>query len=437
MLAEHDLGIPPIKSVAPSPSALVESTIAKYQEFVNPGLARLMQFGGFGDVEVSAEGCVVTTATGARYLDYVGGFGTFTVGHRHPKVIAAVRQQLDQMPMSSKTFFNEPLALLAEKLALLSPGNLRYSFFSNSGTEAVEAAIKLARIATGKTDFISSIGSYHGKTMGSLAATGREKYRAPFAPMVPGFAQVPFDDLEAAEAAITEHTAAIIMEPIQGEGGIIPATSGYLSGLRRICDRHDILFIVDEVQTGLGRTGRMFACEYEAVVPDILILAKALGGGVMPIGATLATPDIWAKAFDENPLIHTSTFGGNQLACAAALAALQVIEEEDLPRRAIDRGFRLVAGLKRAQLNHPDAVAAVRGTGLMVGVEFAVKDVAELTINLMVGRGVIAAYTLNNPKVIRFEPPLIVSEEQIDTAVSVFEESVSLAVSLLEGLDES
>jgi putrescine aminotransferase len=415
---------------------MVEDVIARYQQYVNPGLARLMQFGGFGDVEVSAEGCVVTTATGARYLDYVGGFGTFTVGHRNPHVVAAVHRQLDLMPLSSKTFFNEPMARLAEKLAQLAPGDLTYSFLSNSGTEAVEAALKVARIATGKTDFISSIGSFHGKTMGSLAATGREKYRKPFEPMVPGFVQVPFDDLAAAEAAIGERTAAIIMEPIQGEGGIIPPSPGYLSGLRRICDRNGILLIADEVQTGLGRTGRFFACEHEGVVPDILVLAKALGGGVMPIGATIGKVDLWERAFAENPLIHTSTFGGNPLACAAALATLEVIELGDLPRRARELGARLISRLKRTQQQCPDAIVAVRGVGLMVGVEFAVEDVAELTINQMVMRGVIAAYTLNNPRVIRFEPPLIVSEEEIDAAADAFHESVLQAVEFLEGLEE-
>ena len=436
MMAEQHPGHSSDPSSSDSPSALVESVIAGYQQYINPGLARLMQFGGFGDVEVEAQGCVVTTATGARYLDYVGGFGTFTVGHRHPRVVAAVHRQLDLMPLSSKTFFNEPMARLAERLAKLAPGDLQYSFFGNSGTEAVEAALKIARIATGKTDFISSIGSFHGKTMGSLAATGREKYRKPFEPMVPGFAQVPFDDLSAAEAAIGENTAAIIMEPIQGEGGIVPASPGYLAGLRKMCDRHGILLIVDEVQTGLGRTGRMFGCDAEGVVPDIMMLAKALGGGVMPIGATIGKPALWERAFSENPLIHTSTFGGNPLACAAALATLDVIEEEDLPGRAQKLGARLISRLRQTQEECPDAIAAVRGTGLMVGVEFRVEDVAELTINQMVMRGVIAAYTLNNPKVIRFEPPLVVSELEIDMAADAFHESVLQAIEFLEGLEE-
>jgi putrescine aminotransferase len=437
MIAEESV---PKRSLPPETSEdsekRIEGVIERYKAYINPGLARLLQFGGFGDVEETAQGCVLTTASGTQYLDFVGGFGVFSLGHRHPRVVEAVHRQLDRMPLSTRTFFNAPQALLAEKLAEVAPGDLRYTFFSNSGTEAVEAALKIARIATGKTDFVSTVGAYHGKSMGSLAATGREKYRKPFEPMVPGYAHVPFDDLEAAEAAINAQTAAIIIEPIQGEGGIITASPGYLAGLRRLCDAHGILLIVDEVQTGLGRTGRMFAVEYDDVVPDILTLAKALGGGVMPIGATMSTPAIWERAFGENPLIHTSTFGGNPLACAAGLAALNATLDEDLPGKAIARGEQLLAGLRSVQADLPGALKAVRGRGLMIGVEFAVKDVAELTINGMARRGIIAAYTLNNPHVIRFEPPLVVTEAQVDTAIAAFRESVAESVVLLEGMDE-
>ncbi|HZT40907.1 MAG TPA: aminotransferase class III-fold pyridoxal phosphate-dependent enzyme [Chthonomonadaceae bacterium] len=419
-----------------APQGYIESIIEKYREYVNPGLARLMEFAGFGDVEESAQGCVVTTAGGAQYLDFVGGFGVFSLGHRHPRVVAAAHRQLDRMPLSTRTFFNAQQALLAEKLASIAPGDLRYTFFSNSGTEAVEAALKIARVATGKTDFISTIGGFHGKSMGSLTATGRESYRKPFEPLIPGYTYVPFDDLEAATAAVNEHTAALIVEPIQGEGGINTPSPGYLPGLRRLCDERGILLIVDEVQTGLGRTGKMFAVEDSDVVPDILTLAKALGGGVIPIGATMATPAIWQKAFGENPLIHTSTFGGNPLACAVGLATIETILEEDLPRRALERGEQLLAGLRSVQSALPGVLRAVRGRGLLVGVEFEVKDVAEIAINGMARRGVIAAYTLNNPKVIRFEPPLVVSAEQVEQAIVAFREAVEEATAMLEGMEE-
>ncbi len=431
-----DIGADEVYMSDDTVQASIDEVIDRTKQYVNPGLSMLMQFGGFGDVEASAQGCVLTTKSGKRYLDFVGGFGVFTVGHRHPAVIAAAHAQLDSMPLSTRTFFNEPQALLAERLANILPGALQYTFFSNSGTEAVEAALKFARIATGKTDFISTEGSYHGKTMGSLAVTGREKYRTPFHPMVPGTVFVPYNDLDAARDAITPETAGIIVEPIQGEGGIIPAQPGYMSGLRSLCDSHGLLLIVDEVQTGLGRTGRMFAVEKDGIVPDLLTLAKALGGGVVPIGATIGTPSVWERVFGKNPLIHTSTFGGNQLACAAGLAALDVIANEDLCGQAVKLGSRLMTGLGRVCEAHKRSLKEVRGAGLMIGVEFFIKDVAELTINFMAQRGIIAAYTLNNPNVIRFEPPLIVTEEQIDTAIEAFSEAVTDAEAMLADIDD-
>ena len=419
---------------ADSAESYVEAVIAKYQQYVNPGLASLMKFGGFGDVEESAQGCILRTASGAEYLDCLASYGVFIVGHRHPKVVAAVRHQLDRMPMSSRTFFNAPAADLAEKLAAITPGPLQYTFFSNSGTEAVEAALKIARVATGKTRFVSTVGGYHGKSMGSLSATGRELFRKPFDPLVPGFVHVPFNDAQALSAAVDGDTAAVIVEPIQGEGGIRCPSETYLPQVRRICSERGVLLILDEVQTGLGRTGRMFGCEHWGVTPDIMTLAKALGGGVIPIGATISTPDIWEKAFGENPLVHTSTFGGNPLACAAGLATLRVIEEEELVEASRSRGEQLLDGLRQVQKRFPEAVVEARGMGLMIGVEFAVKDVAELTINGMARRGVIAAYTLNNPKVIRFEPPAVITKSQVDQAVSAFAESVGESVEMLAGL---
>ncbi len=422
----------------PSPSeeveAHIESIIEKYGQYVNPGLARLMQFGGFGDVEETAAGCYLTTASGKQYLDFVCGFGVFALGHRHPRVVEAVHRQLDRMPLSTRTFFNEGAALLAEKLAQSAPGNLQYTFFSNSGAEAVEAALKFARKATGRTEFLSTEGAYHGKTMGALAVTGREKYRKPFDPMVPGTKFAPFNDGEAMASLISDRTAAIIVEPVQGEGGIHVAQPGYLACLRKLCDDHGALLILDEVQSGMGRTGTLFAYEQDGISPDLLVLAKALGGGVMPIGATLYTSAVGEAVFGENPLLHTSTFGGNPLACAAALTTLEIIKTEKLADNAALRGEQLLSGLRSVKAELPEVLVDVRGRGLMAGVEFAVKDIAELTINFMAGQGIIAAYTLNNPKVIRMEPPLIVTPEQVDRVISAFRESVTMASETLAGL---
>lgn len=409
--------------------ALRASVVSDYSEHLNPGLAKLMQFAGFG-VEVSAEGMYITDQDGRQYLDFLGGYGVFSLGHRHPDVLKAVVDQLQKQPLSSKTFFNPVQGALARRLAEVAPEGLQYTFFSNSGTEAVEAALKMARAATGRTGFVSTEGGYHGKTLGALSVTGREKYRKPYQPLVPGASFVPYGDLAAAEAAINDTTAAFIVETVQGEGGVHVAPPGYLAGLRAACDRAGALLIADEVQTGLGRTGKWFGCDHEGVRPDLMTLAKALGGGVMPIGATMGTAAVWNKVFADNPLTHTSTFGGNPLACAAGLAVLDIMERDNLVERVATQGDRLQAALMEAFKDQP-LVAEVRGQGLLIGVEFAEDEVGELVIAQMMKRGVIAAYTLNNPRVIRMEPPFLVTDEQIDHAVNCLKESVAETADLI------
>lgn len=355
----------------------------------------------------------------------------FSAGHCHPAIIAAVKEQLDRMPMSTKILLNKPMADLAELLAKITPGDLQYSFFCNSGTEAVEAAIKLAKLATKKHGIISTQGAFHGKSLGALSATGRELFRTPFYPLLSGFSHVPYGDSEAMHAAINEDTAAIIVEPVQGEGGVIVPPYGYMKRLREICDQHNILLIVDEVQTGLGRTGKMFAVEHEDVVPDILCLAKALGGGVMPIGAIVARPSLWS-GFIDAPFLHTSTFGGGPLACAAAIAAIKVTIDEDLPLRAQQQGERFMRGLRIYQEDYPEIIAEVRGQGLLIGIEFVDAGYAGLAISEFVNNKIIAAYTLNNPKVIRIEPPLVITDEEIDYALSVMGKIFRAAKELID-----
>jgi len=405
--------------------------LEKYARFVNPYLAKLMNFAGFG-VEARGEGCYIIDTEGKKYLDCLGGYGVYSLGHRHPVVIEAVKRQLDVLPMSAKAMFSENMANLAAQLQRISPEGLQFTFFSNSGTEAVEAALKFAKKATGRSGIVSTNGSYHGKTIGALSTTGRAKYREPFEPLMPGVRFVDYADKEAICSAIDSTTAAVIIETVQGEGGIHVAPRGYLPAIRQACDATGALLIVDEVQTGLGRTGAMFGCDHEQISPDILTLAKALGGGVMPIGATMGTSAVWEKVFADNPLIHTSTFGGNPLACAAGLAALRVIEEEQLVERSASVGRSFLAKLELVQREFPDLITEVRGQGLMIGVEFSMDDVGELTIAQMVKRGLIAAYTLNNRRVIRFEPPLIISEDQASWAVETFREAVQETATLLE-----
>ncbi len=415
------------------PDALLQDVTEKYAQFINPGLSKLMGFAGFG-VEMRGEGCYIYDHEGNRFLDCLGGYGVFALGHRHPKVIEAVKAQLDAMPLSGKAFFNKPQADLAQKLAQISPGELQFSFFSNSGAEAVEAALKFAKAATGRQGIVSTAGGYHGKTIGALSVTGREKYRKPFDPLLPGVSFVEYGDAEAADRAIGPSTACFIVETIQGEGGIIVPPLGYLRALQGSCRRAGALLIADEVQTGIGRTGKMFGCDHERIEPDVMTLAKALGGGVMPIGATIATPEVREAVYGGNPLLHTSTFGGNQLACAAGLAAIRVIEEEGLLENAQAMGTRLKSGMEEVQARHADLVSEVRGVGLMVGVEFKMDEVGELTIAQLMKRGMCAAYTLNNPRVIRLEPPLVILSEQVDFAVEAFDGALTETGEMLAAL---
>ncbi|HEY9760756.1 MAG TPA: aminotransferase class III-fold pyridoxal phosphate-dependent enzyme [Oculatellaceae cyanobacterium] len=376
--------------------------------------------GAEGAVEYRDEGVYTFDTHGKRYLDCLGGYGIFNVGHRHPKVIAAVKAQLDQVCLHSQDLLNPWAGHLARQLAAIAPGDLKYSFFCNSGTEAVEGAIKLARLYTGKTEIISTRNSYHGVSMGALSATGRDVFRKPFEPLLNGFVHVPFGDVKALEAAITENTAAVILEPIQGEGGINVPSEGYLRKVRQLTKKRGVLLILDEVQTGMGRTGRMFACEHEGVVPDILCLAKALGGGVMPIGAFMSTSKIW-RVLEPNPSIHNSTFGGNPLACTAASACIEVLLEEHLPARAAVMGNVFMRRLRELKERYPQQISEVRGRGLLIGLQFASKEVREQVQVDLFHKGVLVAATMNANCTIRIEPPLIITEAQINFMVDTLE----------------
>lgn len=399
-------------------------TEKKYREYVSPSLVSLLKFSGYGTIEWKSQGAYVENPAGEKYLDCAGGYGMFCLGHSHPRVISAVKDQLDKIPMSAKVFFNRPMADLAERLAGISPGNLKYSFFCNSGTEAVEGALKLARLKTGRRRIIAAENAFHGKTLGALSVTGRELFRKPFAPLIPEVIHIPYGDTDALERAIDQDTAAVILEPVQGEGGIVVPPDGYLNAVRELCTKNGALFIADEVQSGMGRTGKMFAVEHWNVEPDIMCLAKALGGGVMPIGAFMGTAEVW-DAFRENPLIHTSTFGGNELACRAALETIAVIEDENLMTNAVRMGDYLMSGLEKIREDFPDIVAEVRGKGLMIGVELSKEKFGGSVIMEMAKRKVIGVYTLNKPRVIRFEPPLIIGREEVNICIKAFLESVA------------
>jgi len=288
---------------------------------------------------------------------------------------------------------------------------------------------------TGRPRFVAAEGAFHGKTFGALSASGRDVYKTPFEPLLEGFSHVPFGDAEALAAAVDETVAAVILEPIQCEAGIRIPADGYLQAAREICDRTGALLILDEIQTGLGRTGKMWACDWDGVAPDIMTLGKAIGGGVMPLGVMVATPAVWG-IFKKNPYIHTSTFGGNPLACAAALAALDVLAEEGLAAKAGERGAQLLAGVAPLAAQYPGIVSGVRGRGLLVGVEFTDSDIGGLVIAGLMQEQILAAYALNNPEVLRLEPPAVITAEQVEQVVAGLGAAVAHAVELLGMLED-
>ena len=423
---------------APFPKLDDAQVIEDFCSHVNPALAQVLQFIGFTSAEAHARGCIVTDTNGREYLDCIGGYGTMSLGHSHPKIIEAAKAQLDAMAFSSRVLFNAPQAALAKKLAQITPGDLQYSFICNSGAEAAEAAIKFARISTGRKNLVSAKGAYHGKTIGALSVSGRDKYKTPFGPLVTDAMTVPFNDIKAMCEAVTPETAAFLIEPIQGEGGINVASTEYLRAARKRCDEVGALLVMDEVQTGLGRTGKMWGCDWAFegtdMAPDMMLLAKALSGGAIPIGAVVATPKIW-EFWNDSPLIHSSTFGGNPLACAVGLRTLEVIEEENLVERAAQAGDKLMVKLRETQAKFPKLVQEIRGRGLMIGVEFPEEDITSLVLAGLAQRDVLVVpYTFNNPTVTRFEPPLNISDEQIEWAARAFDEAVTATAELLEEL---
>jgi putrescine aminotransferase len=397
--------------------------VDRFERTVNPGLARIQRFMGLTAVEAGGFGAEVWDESGERYLDLAGGYGVFVHGYRHPRIIAAAARQLEKLPLSSRVLMNRPMIELAEELRALTPGDLQYSFFCNSGAEAVEAALKFARVATGRKVLVAAEGAFHGKTFGALSVSGRRLYQEPFEPLLPDVRHVPYGSVDALEAAVGPETAAVILEPIQGEGGVIVPPPGYLTAARRVCDRAGAFLICDEVQTGMGRTGTFLAVEQEGVVPDLVTLAKGLGGGVMPIGAVVGRPEAF-RFFENAPLLHTSTFGGNPLAAAVAREALRVLVEEDLPGQARIKGAWLQGHLQDLARRYPDVIREVRGRGLMLGVELVSAGHAGALMSEMFARHVLAVYTLNNERVIRFMPPLVITELQLATVVERLSEAL-------------
>lgn len=359
---------------------------------------------------VRGQGARVWDADGREYIDCIAGHGVASLGHCHPAVTAAIQEQAELLVTCSEILYNDQRAGLLAELTAHIPGDLNRAFLCNSGAEAVEGAIKVTRLFTGRSGVVATMRGFHGRTLGALSATWNEKYRKPFVPLVPGFSHVPFNDLEAMEEAITDETAAVLVEVVQGEGGVRPGDADYFHGLRRLCDERGALLIVDEIQTGLGRTGRWFAFEHVDITPDVLCLGKALGGG-LPMGAV-----VWRETLGTLPTgVHGSTFGGNPLVCAASRAVLSTLADEDLPARAARLGQEFMAGLRAIQ---SPLVREVRGWGLIVGVELR-QRVTPVLKELM-ERGVLALPA--GPTVVRFLPPLVIEEAELQVVLETLQD---------------
>lgn len=411
-----------------------------HKNYINSSLATMLGLLNFDHQYVKAQGVSVWDSEGREYLDFLGGYGSLNLGHNPPTILQALNE-IQTMPNILQASLGTMVGALAANIGHITPGNLSRCFFGNSGAEAVEGALKLARAATGKQAIIYCHNSFHGKTFGALSVTGREKFQRHFQPLLSNTFAVPFGDLTALEQALKAYQpAAFIVEPIQGEGGILLPPAGYLQAALELCHKYETLFIADEIQTGMGRTGDMFACQGENIVPDILCIAKSLGGGVMPMGAYVTTDEIWQRAYGtmEKATLHTSTFGGNTWAATAAIATIETLYKDDLISSAREKGAYFIEKLVELKEKYP-LLADVRGRGLMIGLEFAqqkgplgmLNKVSEEYLGSMVAgellnkHGIITAYTLNNPNVIRLEPPLTVEYQHLDKVVNALDEILS------------
>ncbi len=432
-----------------------DRSLKDFSNFINPPLSAFLQQAGLARVFVRGEGTSLIDSEGRRCLDAVSGFGSVNFGHNHPTIVRAVQAALtSQAPGFAPAGINPWASALAAELVAISPAGLQRVYLTNSGTESTEAALKLSRAVTGRAALLHCSGSYHGKSLGALSVTGRAELQRPFGPLLEHVAAVPYGDIEALERELsTRRYAAFIVEPVQGESGMHVPPVGYLTQVQTICRENGTLLIVDEVQTGLGRTGAVFACDHEQVEPDIMTLAKSLGGGLMPLGAVLTRAEHWDRAYGtlQTCMLHSSTFSGGSLACAAGLAALQTLHEERLAENAALIGQHLLNGLREICRRH-HCLREVRGMGLMIGIEFhrlphtAVRHWSALdptgmsqymirgfddmvsslhtlqAMYILLNRfGIHAQVARTNPQVLRIQPPLTITPEEADQIIAAID----------------
>ncbi len=423
--------------------AIIKESIANFNENVNPGWLEYRKSVSTDSafVEWEDEGEVFRDVYGTEFIDCLGGFGIYACGHGNPEIKKTVRAQLDRYCLHSQELVDPLRGYLAKILAMITPGDLQYSFFTNGGAEAIEMALKLARLATGGKWYISTVNAFHGKSMGAISLGGKAAYREDYIPMIQQVQHVEFGNAKATEAAVKnlvavgEKVAAIIVEPIQGEGGVIIPPDGYLKDLRKIADDYGCCLIFDEIQTGLGRTGTMWRCDHEGVTPDIMTFGKASSGGVVPITGIIARPWTYEKSgvgtgttgkmFDNPWILGSPTFGGNPLACAAFISTIRFMLENDIPGEMAKKGEYYMKGLAKLQEKYPTVLKDIRGAGLLICMEFPEAEVGYEVTKGLFARKVMTAGTLVNAKTVRIEPPATQSYETIDKVLEALDGAIA------------
>jgi putrescine aminotransferase len=412
--------------------AFIAETVESYEKYYNRGFITyrksVTEAGQFAALEWSGQGSTLHDLLGRQYIDCLGGYGIFSAGVNHPRIVKAVTDQMQRMALNSQELLEPWRAALGKVLSEITPGDLQNSFFINNGTDAIEGAIKLTRLYTHRSTFVSTLGGFHGKTMGSLSLMGKASFREPFQSGLQDVRFVPYGDADALEAefrrceAVGIQIAGVVLEPVQGEAGGVVPPDDYFPRARELCSRYGALLIADEIQTGTGRTGKLWGVDHWDVVPDILCVGKSIGGGVMPLSAFISTPQIW-EVMIPNPIIHSTTFGGNPLACAAGLAAIQVTLEEDLPGQAATKGDFLLRELSCLQQRYPEVLKEVHGKGLLIGMEFPAQEIGWKVASGLFKRGVLVAGTYSKAQVIRIEPALGIPLDLLSEMLSRLEDT--------------
>ncbi len=413
--------------------SFIAETVDSYEKHINRGFLTyrksVTEAGQFAALEWSGEGALLRDLLGREYIDCLGGYGIFSAGINHPRILQAVRDQMGRMALNSQELLEPWRAGLARLLAAVTPGDLGCCFFINNGTDAIEGAIKLARLYTGRNVFVSTLGGFHGKSMGSLSLMGKASFREPFERGLQDVRFVPYGDADALDRemaileAVGQLPAAVVLEPVQGEAGGVVPPDGYLARVREICTHHGTLFIADEIQTGMGRTGKLWGVDHAGVTPDIMCMGKSIGGGVMPLSAFVSTPKIW-EVLVPNPIIHSTTFGGNPIACVAGIAAITVTLEEDLPGQAASKGDYLLSELRGLMRKYPGVLTDVHGKGLLIGMEFPTDPIGFKCAAGLFRRGVLVAGTYSKARTIRIEPALGISMDLLKEMLNRLEDTL-------------